>query len=99
MRGQTGAKVVSLREPKSRKSQKLTVKFGNSPWNPLGMVSDNPYDNWLRYQAQSVLGGNLPTLEEAQRLFVDIDPSTRMPRLPPEDSTWWQRICPKLGQQ
>lgn len=80
MRGSSGHKVVNIRNSKSRKQQELTVKFGEKPWNPRGMVSDSPHDNWLRYQAQSVLGGLLPTLAEAQELFERIDPDTRQPR-------------------
>lgn len=80
MRGSSGHKVVNIRNSKSRKQQELTVKFGEKPWDPRGLVSDNPHDNWLRYQAQSVLGGPLPTLEEAQELFNKIDPDTRQPR-------------------
>lgn len=80
MHGSSGRKVVNIRNSKSRKQQELIVKFGERPWDPRGMVSDSPYDNWLRYQAQSVLGGPLPTLEEAQELFNKIDPDTRQPR-------------------
>ena len=80
MRGSSGHKVVNIRNSKSRKQQELTVRFGDKPWDLAGMVSDNPHDNWLRYQAQSVLGGPLPTLEQAQELFERIDPDTRQPR-------------------
>lgn len=80
MHGSSGRKVVNIRNSKSRKQQELIVRFGEKPWDPRGMVSDSPYDNWLRYQAQSVLGGPLPTLDEARELFDKIDPDTRQPR-------------------
>lgn len=97
MRGSQSAKVVKLHKSKSEKQPELTVRFGDKPWDPHGMVSDNPHDNWLRYQAQSVLGGQLPSLEQARELFEQIDPDTRMPRQPAENLSWWQRLISKVN--
>lgn len=80
MRGSSGHKVVNIRKKPAQQQPELTVKFGEKPWDPAGMVPDNPHDNWLRYQAQSVLGGALPTLAQAKELFDKIDPDTRQPR-------------------
>lgn len=43
-------------------------------------VLDDPYDTWVRSQAQSLLG-RLPTTEEAHELFQRISINTRKPLL------------------
>lgn len=39
---------------------------------------DDPYNTWLRMQAQSLIG-RVPSLEEAKQLWQYVDISTRLP--------------------
>ena len=96
MHGQRGVKVVALRGLKSKKRQEITVRFGDKPWNPAGMVPVSPYETWLRYQAQSVLGRAV-SLSEAEELFKTIDIDTRQPKQSAAGLSWWQRLISKVN--
>lgn len=43
-----------------------------------GSLMDDPYETWLRCQAQSIIG-KLPSLEEAKQLWQYVDINTRLP--------------------
>lgn len=49
-----------------------------------------PYDNWLRYQAQSLLmSKTLPSLEQARELFETVDINSRRPKPAPQQKAGW----------
>ena len=67
-----------------------TQAYGWRPERAAEQIPTDPYENWLRYQAKSILGRDA-SLEEARELFSRIDIHTRQPiqaaKLP-----WWRRL-------